>query len=509
MSASLDNVMRRNRRLLRAAAVSVGALSLATAAYAAAPPQYAPLPTVFQGSIDACESLLGVTNGLQNVSGFDAGVAPASPAEGALSAGVCLYSLLRGGTDREGLLKATGDLEQAQNLGLSRSEQATANVLEGLASCQVAQLELNPNAVVLPPAVPPNPPAQTALFCAARQNALASFSRVSFTDLQVAFPASTGLTADGLIANVAACYSSSTGAPGPLNMQWSPQCGNFVADADTINTAVAEAHRQIKAKYFLGATAPITAMFARKSALAAQTLKTSAAQAQDLSNDSARIGSSLNVAGEQAPAFVQVSTDLTNLITAYQDTYTTSTAVVNTFDAWAQGLFVDHGVTMNTTINGKTSDLNGLLNGTTGGPAPGFGDPKNGAKAVIDAAIAALQTRAAASKAINVNARQLCRAYYCELAYKDKPIGASSFTSVCNALPKGDAGGSLCPAFAPAGALCTPNANSLTLSTSAGTTTFSAQSFCSQAWGGTPPAYITGTGMTSANRTACWSDTNL
>ena len=508
MTASLNTFMRRNRRIARFAALGVGAISLATAAHSAAPPQYAPLPSVFQASTDACESLLGVTSGLEDVSGFDAGAAPTSPAEGALSAGICLYQLLRGQTDREGLLKATGDLEQAQTLGLTRSEQATANVIEGLASCQVAKLELNPNAVVLPPAVPPNPPAQTALFCAARVNALASFSRVNLADLQVTFPASTGLTADSLIANVAACYSSSPSAPGPLNMQWAQQCGTFVANVDTINTAVGAAHDQIKAQYFVGATAPVTAMFARKKALADATLQTATAQQTALQSDTTRIANSLKLVGETSPAYLKVSTDLTNLVTHYEDTYTKSTAVVNTFDSWVGGLFVDHSgsnpVSLNQNISDEMTAINGWLNGTPGGPAPGFADPVNGAKAVVDAAIKALQARAAENQAINLNARQLCRAYFCEFAYKDKTIGASSFTTVCNALPKGDAGGSLCPAFAPAAPLCTPTTASLT----AGGTPFSVQNFCSQAWGGSPPAYLS-VGMTSANRTACWSDPNL
>lgn len=402
MTTLASRIAHATKKNWRLGAVGVAIATLAPALYAAPAEEFKIGDGIFKSTLGECEAMQS-----------DADAGAGAPSESRLNAGICMYQLMRTGQDREGLLKTIGALEDAQSVGLGRSRQATANLLEGLAACRIAQIELQPDL--------PADRSQSVLFCLARKSAQASFAGVKLQDVRVSYPQSTGVTADALVDGVGTCYGAATG---PLNTKWSAGCGTFATSPDNVAAAVNEVHTKIYNEYLNGASAPLTAMFMRKKTVAESGLANAVASKAALVADSARIGGDYQ---EENGAYQSLANDLTTLVQSYQSALVTSTAVLKSYDSWKGGLFlqksptvVDYGPVLDTRITALTN------------LAKDFADPQAGAIFVSSDAVAALTENAAAEAKVKSDARALCRVYYCELAVNDTDFGNSSFADVCN-----------------------------------------------------------------------------
>lgn len=343
----------------------------------------------------------------------DAGlVDPSSgPGEKALDTGICLYHLLRGGEDRQGLLDAVGALQSAQKWGVDRARQATANLMEGLASCRVAALELKPNL--------PSDQAQTPLFCLARRNALSSFSRLQLQELRIAYSEETPHTSDELLSAMTDCYRATSG---PLNQKFAAGCGVYRGlDAADVSEVARAAYSKVETNYFTGAAAPITAMFTRKKEMAEYGLSEAEKSITALQSDSTRIGSAYN---SENGLYRQVEGPLSSLVQRYQETYATAAGVIRLFRAWNHGLFEDksNGTNLTGTLDERTRKIKELAAAV------------DNSTQIISKAVDELKNRGKVDAALQKNAQAMCRVFFCELAVKQGPpvSSASSYTRVCN-----------------------------------------------------------------------------
>lgn len=393
----------------------------------------------------------------------DGGVSAPS-ANSALHTGICLYHLLRNGTDRQGLLDAVSVLESAQTWGLDRSRQAAAMLMEGLSSCRIAQLELQ--------AALPSKQAQSPLFCLARKNALATFSRLRIQELRVTYAQGTTGSINELMSAMAACYSDKDG---PLNKKFAAGCGVYQGlDAAGVAAVAARAYGDISNRYLLGASAPITAMFTRKREMAQAGLKNTQSSVTALRADSQRIGGAYTV---ERGLYDQIATPLDDLVKGYQETYAMVSAVLKQYNAWKLGLFEQKTpVAINYTepLQSRMADVVSLV--TT----------LQASSDTVDQAIGALKTRAALDATIKKNAQAMCRAFFCELAVNQGAgfSGTSSFTKVCNRMTS-----PLCP--------------SQGTKLSAGGVQFTPIDFCTAA---EFPAKYMVFGMSRATANICWAE---
>jgi hypothetical protein len=310
------------------------------------------------------------------------------------------------------LLNTISVLESAQTWGLDRSRQAAANLMEGLSSCRVAQLELNPT--------PGLQGAQSPLFCLARKSAHVSFSRLRVQDLRVTYEAGTSETLDTLMSAMTACYAEEDG---PLNKRFAAGCGVYEGlDASGVAAVASKAYGDIRQRYLLGAAAPITAMFTRKKEMAQAGLEDTQASVEALKLDSARIWTAYEA---ESRLYTQIDAPLGDLIKGYQATFATASAVLKQYDAWKQGLFEQKTpvvISYTGQLQTRIAEVGSLVSTISGSTD------------TVGKAVTALQNRVTQDAAMKKNARAMCRAFFCELAVNQgRGLGSkSSFTNVCN-----------------------------------------------------------------------------
>lgn len=455
--STVENNRRTSRRWAAFAALAAAAVPQSAQAAQAAPPFEIPAADL-QSTAAACRGLQGASP--------DAGVST-SPANAALDTGICLYHRLRDSTDSQGLLDTISVLQSAQTWGLDRSRQAAANLFEGLSSCRIAQVELQP-------ALAPNT-AQSPLFCLARKSALASFSRLRIQELRVSYESSTATrteSVDRLMTALTTCYDQQTG---PLNRRFAAGCGVYQGLDDAGVAAVAaRAYADISQRYLLGAAAPITAMFTRKKQMAESGLKDTQQSIDALNADSQRIGTAYSA---ELGLYNQLTDPLDALIKGYQGTFVAASAVLKQYDAWKQGLF-EQKTPVVVNYTGELQTRINQIGSVTADVQAGID--------TVNKATAALLNRTAMDASIKKNARAMCRAFFCELAVNQGYGigGQSSYTKVCNRFVS---------------PLCISQKTKL----SAGGTAFTPEEFCKVA---EFPATYLFYGLTRAKANTCWSE---
>ena len=309
------------------------------------------------------------------------------------NAAVCLYHVLRDSSESEQISKAIQLFRQVQARGLENSQQALANLLEGLLHCRIAKNEYNPGISL-----------QNTMFCANRRLAQASLAELdSVLGASFDYQEGSAYVLEDLISGIEGCYA---GTDGILSSNYNMVCSQPERISDDRLRAIAdEVFDALHTKYFASAESPITAMFVRKKKMAESVLGSANTKISFLTGKSDALDSA--VSSIEGFYNQHIESPLSELVQAYIQTLSISSAILNTYDSWKRGLFVD--------VADNNRNYEDLLN-TRAEKIRQAAESLSDVATLIEQAKVAYANVSIQQAQLLSDGRKMCRLYHCGLA---------------------------------------------------------------------------------------------
>jgi hypothetical protein len=344
-------------------------------------------------------------------------------APAAFLAGVCHARSPNGGVEQ-----GIAELQAAQSGDLFPAQRNVASLYEGLLHCRKLR--------TLDRSRLDRSLSTRTAFCTARSMAKASFSRVAWPHLELAYESDAATSLDAHVEEMSQCYGEL------LHGGYDATCGVVSAPSPAqIERVARDAADTVLTSYFGDSAAdrpdahgapPLKAMLARKIAMADGALADSSSLFEQLTQKTGLLSTSYSGVAEpycagsdpSLPCAGDIPRRVGRLHDAYEHAVLAAQDLLSFADRWVDGQYTNNGVDVRTGLRQRSNDLALVL--------ASLKEPSRPNELSLGDKLARVKSdmRTLASSSANAQAtlRRVCAVYFCELRRRS-PVG---FNATCN-----------------------------------------------------------------------------